>query len=125
MISMCRKFLSDHNTKIGVTDDLETWLTKQNIQIKLVNGEKNSDVPYKFDRIICNLVLQIAEDPVKMLKNFYDLAQPGCLLGLTVWGDKKSSNFLTLKDEALTQLGRPLPDVRENFHLYNRLPEVA
>jgi hypothetical protein len=47
-------------------------------------------------------VLQIAEDPVKMLKNFYDLAQPGCLLGLTVWGDKKSSNFLTLKDEALT-----------------------
>ena len=71
---MCRKFLSDHNAKIGITDDLETWLTKQNIEIKLVNGEKIFDVPYKFDRIICNLVLQIAEDPVKMLKNFYDLS---------------------------------------------------
>lgn len=34
-------------------------------------------------------------------------------------------SFLTLKDKALVHLGRPLPDARSNFHLYNRLPEVA
>lgn len=34
-------------------------------------------------------------------------------------------NFLTLKDKALIHLGRPLPDSRSNFHLYNRLAEVA
>lgn len=34
-------------------------------------------------------------------------------------------NFLNLKDKALVHLGRPLPDVRTNFHLFNRLPEVA
>ena len=56
-----------------------------------------------------------------MLKNLYEVAEPGCLLGVSIWGEKKLSNFLTLKDEALNNLGRPLPDVRSNFHLYNKL----
>lgn len=60
-----------------------------------------------------------------MLKNLSELAAPGCLLGVTVWGQKSLSNFLTLKDQALEHLGRPIPDVRSNFHLYNRIEEVA
>lgn len=60
MIQLARKFITSHNQKIGITQDLEEWLKNQNIELRAVNGEKTIDVPYKFDRIICNLVLQIA-----------------------------------------------------------------
>lgn len=29
-----------------------------------------------------------------MLKSLYDQAEEGCLLGVTVWGDKTKNNFL-------------------------------
>jgi hypothetical protein len=40
----------------------------------------------------------ITEDPFKMLKNFYEMADEGCLLGVTVWGDKTLSNLIPVLD---------------------------
>jgi hypothetical protein len=60
MIQLARKFITSHNLKLGITQDLDEWLKNQKIELRAVNGEKAIDVPYKFDRIVCNLVLQIA-----------------------------------------------------------------
>ena len=42
----------------------------------------------KFDRIICNMVLMLTEDPEKMLNNLWNEAEEGCLLGVTIWGNR-------------------------------------
>jgi hypothetical protein len=67
----------------------------------------------------------ITEDPKKMLENLASVASEGCLLGVTVWGDKKLSNFMTLTTQAMKHLGLPVPSIRENFHLYNNLEPLA
>jgi hypothetical protein len=46
-------------------------MKKRNLSVEAVDGESKINVPYKFDRIICNLVLQIPENPVKMLQNLH------------------------------------------------------
>lgn len=63
------------------------------------------EVPFKFDRIIANLVLMLTEDPIKMMNNFGDMAEEGCLLGLTIWGDKEESNFFAIMPKALEEFG--------------------
>lgn len=67
----------------------------------------------------------ITEDPLKMLSNLYSMAEEGCLLGVTIWGDKHLSNFLTIPYEAFEHHGITLPNIRKNFHLYNKLEELA
>ena len=79
------------------------------------------DVPHKFDRIIANLVLMLTEDPVKMMKNFHSMADEGCLLGLTIWGDRNQSNFMTIRPEALKANNREIPNARSPFHLYGKI----
>ena len=49
-------------------------MQKVQLTLKVANGEELIDSPYKFDRIIANLVLHLTENPVKMMKNFYDMA---------------------------------------------------
>ena len=83
------------------------------------------NVPHKFDRIIANLVLMLTEDPVKMMKNFHSMAQEGCLLGLTIWGDKQQSNFVTIRPEALKANNMDLPTTRSPFHLFGKIGELA
>lgn len=46
-------------------------MKKHHLEIKEGNAQEKIDVPYKFDRIIINLVLHHVEDPVAMLKNLY------------------------------------------------------
>ena len=53
------------------------------------------------------------------------MAGEGGLLGLTIWGDKKLSNFMTLPVEAMKELGIPVPNLRENFHLYKKIESLA
>ena len=53
------------------------------------------------------------------------MAGEGGLLGLTIWGDKKLSNFMTLPVEAMKELGIPVPNLRENFHLYKKIECLA
>lgn len=67
----------------------------------------------------------ITEDPLKMLKNLHELAAPGCLMGVTIWGEKSKSNLLTLSEKATEVLGLPPIPYRSNFHLYGKIPELA
>jgi len=67
----------------------------------------------------------MVEDPVKTLKNLHSLASESCLLGLTVWGNPEHANLMTLPSKALKEKGEPLPNVRSNFHLFNKLDWLA
>jgi len=67
----------------------EEWCVKNKLKLQVANGEElipNNTL--KFDRIICNMVLMLTEDPKKMLNSLYQQAEEGCLLGLSVWGNK-------------------------------------
>ena len=125
MVEMAEAFIDNHLKKFGVTISTEEWLQKHHIKFQVHNGEETLETPYKFDRIICNLVLMIAENPQKMLRSLHAMSEEGCLLGLTVWGDKAKSNFMTLPESYKLEKGIPLPNMRENFHLFNRLGEIA
>lgn len=67
----------------------------------------------------------ITEDPKKMLENLASVASEGCLLGVTIWGDRKKSNFMTLPHEAMNKLGLPIPNIRDNFYLFNNLKPLG
>jgi len=58
------------------------------LEVKVLNGEEIIETDEPFDRIICNLVLMLAANPIKMMKNLNSLAAEGCLMGVTIWGDK-------------------------------------
>ncbi len=47
---------------------------RQNLKIDVANGEEVINNGDKFDRIICNLVLMITENPNKMLSNLWNMA---------------------------------------------------
>jgi hypothetical protein len=36
----------------------------------------------------------LTEDAEKMLKNLHNEAEKGCLLGVSVWGNKDQNNFM-------------------------------
>jgi ubiquinone/menaquinone biosynthesis C-methylase UbiE len=86
MLHWARVRLENHFQKYESKLTLDEWMKKQNLEFGQVNGEEKIPKEIKFDRIICNLVLMLTTDPAKMLRNLYDSAEDGCLLGLTVWG---------------------------------------
>ena len=100
-------------------------MLKQNITLKAANGEEPIESPHKFDRIIANLVLMLTEDPHKMMRNLHSMAAEGCLLGVTIWGDKSQSNFFPLFREAVVATEGEAPAQRAPFHLYGKLEELA
>lgn len=67
----------------------EEWCKKQNFTLKVHNGEEPIPQGIKFDRIICNMVLMLTENPSKMLKTLYDQSEEGCFLGVSVWGKRE------------------------------------
>ena len=60
-----------------------------------------------------------------MLKNLYDSAAPDCLMGVSVWGDKKNNNLMTSIRASIIEAGIELPDERSNFYLYKKIEELA
>ena len=88
MIKEAHLTLEKELKKMGVEANLEDWMKKQRLELRTANGEEHIQSDYKFDRIICNLVLMIVEDPIKMMKNLHSLSEEGCLLGVTIWGNK-------------------------------------
>ena len=72
---MAKAYIDNYLLKIGVDKSYEEWSKLHNIQFKVHNGQEAVEVPYKFDRIICNLVLMITENPQKMLTNLHSMAQ--------------------------------------------------
>ena len=65
------------------------------------------------------------EDPLIMLNALSKQALEGCLLGVTIWGNPKESNVMTLRSKALEHLGLPQDNARTPFHLYNKLEGVV
>jgi hypothetical protein len=47
-----------------------------------------------------------------MMKNLHEMGEEGCLLGLTITGDKSKSNFMTLPQRFREKKGIPLPNRR-------------
>lgn len=129
MVEMSRNYLSAYIHKIGVTDNLDKWMERHRLEIGVHDGEMSFKPAYKFDRIICNLVLMTTINAQKMMNSMHEVADEGCLLGVSVWGDKKSSNFMNLPMEVKGEVkgiqGKPASSVRDDFHLYNRLESLG
>lgn len=100
MVEMSKNNIQSYLQKMGVTTPLEAWMQQKNIRIEVADGEEKIDAPYKFDRILANLVVHIVPDPVKMMKNIWEIADEGCLLGVSIWGRPEDNNFFPLFDEA-------------------------
>ena len=67
-------------------------------------------------------MLIMSEDPVAILRNLYEVSTEGCILGVTIWGDKEKNNFLRLFDDAVEALGGPPnPEKHAMFGMYNKL----
>ena len=43
-----------------------------------------------------NLVIMIVPDPEKMLQSLTQVAEKGCLMGITIWGDFEKNNLLNM-----------------------------
>lgn len=125
MTAIAHEQIKKYIDKMGIEKDAGEWMKEHNLEIRTANGEEPIASEYKFDRLIANLVLMLTENPVKMLKNLNEMAEEGALLGVTIWGDKTKSNLLTILREALEANGMPVPKTRGNFHLYQRLGDLA
>lgn len=82
------------------------------------------DFDVKFDRIFCNVVLQITENPLKMLKNLCNYAEEGCLMGVSVPGNEELSNFFPITQKLIDELDLPTP-TRSYYYLYKTFESVA
>ena len=96
-----------------------------NLCLKAQNGEEPFNSEYKFDRIIGNMVLMLTEDPEKMLKNLYDHADEGCLLGISVWGDPSLNEIQSILNDLFKSTGETVPKNRPNAHLWNKVSSLA
>lgn len=52
----------------------------------------------------------LTENAENMLRSLHASAEEGCLLGLSIWGDKDKNNFLMFIREAILEAGYELPD---------------
>lgn len=98
MINLTKKNLMSNLSHYESKLSFEDWLVKNKLHLMVANAEqpltKPKQITSKFDRIICNCVLMLTEDASKMLKNLYSEAESGCLLGISVWGDKNNNNLM-------------------------------
>ena len=125
MVDLAKQGISQFLDKMGVSQSVDSWLDRQHLTLKAANGEEPMECAHKFDRIIANLVLIHTEDPVKMMKNFHSMGEEGCLLGVTVWGDQKYGNMLSIMLEAMKASNTPVPSGRAGDCLYNKLSWLA
>lgn len=93
------------------------FLEENKVVLKAWDGELPVEGYGKFDRVVCNLVLMLTNDAKKMLKSIHESCAEGAKLGITIWGNKASNNFLTLLGRALNALGLPPPKDRSPFYL--------
>jgi SAM-dependent methyltransferase len=100
MIESTRSSLTTSLKRLGVSDSLDKWMERQKIEIGVHDGESPFKSSYKFDRIIANLILSATPDPRKMMTSFREVSEEGCLLGVSIWGDKTKGNFFSLPSEA-------------------------
>lgn len=56
-----------------------------------------------------------------MLQSFYDEAEPGCLLGISVWGDENKNPILKFIMQIIKEEGGESSRMRSEFHLYKKV----
>ena len=71
MVEMSKKNIGKYIQKLGVDGPVEEWMQKKKLEVRQTDGEEKIETPFKFDRIMANLILHIVPDPVKMLKNLW------------------------------------------------------
>lgn len=49
----------------------------------------------------------------------FKVAEDGCLLGITIWGDKKKNNILSCIDKAMVEHG--YPEEEGKFYLFKKI----
>lgn len=125
MVEFARSYLQNYTHKLGVTESIDKWFERQRLEIGVLDGEVTFKPIHRFDRIIANFVLNSTSSPQKMLNSLHEVAEEGCLLGVTIWGDRKLNNFFTLPQEARISQGKPISKDRDNFHLYNKLEHLG
>lgn len=94
MLKQSKSNLEGYLSMLGVTDSVEDWMGKQNLTLQIANGEQKVDFPFKFDRIIANLVLHHADDPLKMVNNLHEMAEEGWLLAVHEMSSDETNDFL-------------------------------
>lgn len=124
MISSTEAFLGHYIRKIGVKTGFHEWIKEQRLHLFVQNGEEPFNFDVKFDRIFCNVVLQITENPLKMLKNFHSYAEEGCLMGVSIPGNEELSNFFPITQKIIQELELPTP-IRSYYYLYKTFESVA
>lgn len=60
-----------------------------------------------------------------MLQNLSRLSKPGCLFGLSVWGNKTTNNYFKAILESIIENGFQPPEERSKFHLYKNVGPLA
>lgn len=67
----------------------------------------------------------LTNDPKKMLKSLHKKCTEDARLGITIWGNKTSNNFITLFGKAVQALGLPMLGDRSPFYLNELIDEMA
>lgn len=125
MVKLARDNLKRNFDRYQSKLSFEEWCEEQNILFDVVNAEEPLTISQPFDRIICNCALMITSDARKMLKNLHAHSSPGCLFGVSVWGNKNENNLMTSIRDSILESGFELPEERSNFHLYKKVPALA
>ena len=72
------------------------------------------------------MVLHLTEDPIKMMKNFHNMAEEGCILAVSVTGKEDLVDFNRFKSTAPKKEGAsPGRKIRSSSHMCPRLKEVG
>lgn len=66
--------------------------------------------------VICNLVLMLTPNPKNILHSVYLSTTDNATMGITIWGDRKKSTFLTLIGRSIKSLGLPVSNKRSPFY---------
>lgn len=125
MLDLAKQNLKQDFERYNSRLSFDEWCQKQHISFAVANAEEPLPITQPFDRIICNCALMITADARKMLTNLHSHAQPGCLLGVNVWGNKERNNLMMAMRDAILEGGFELPKERSNFHLYQKVPALA
>ena len=71
-------------------------------------------------------MLHLTEDPIKMMKNFYNMAEEGCLLAVSVTGSEDLVDFNRFKRSSMQEKGdMQMRKTRSSSYLSPRLQELG
>ena len=107
MIEFAKKNIQKHFELYESKLRYEEWLQKVNLSFRVVDGEEpiEAENKEKFDRIIINLGLNLTQDPVRMLQNFYNTSTDDCEVAITIPGFIEDNRLMDEIHQAFTESG--------------------